>query len=67
MGNLEKACFRSNDFVRGPIFVEHWVNNLEFYPNFALFSALGEMNLDHDFVQVSKLSEDQKKKGCHQK
>ena len=25
------------------------------------------MNLDHDFVQVSKLSEDQKKKGFHQK
>ena len=24
------------------------------------------MNLDHDFVQVSKLSEDQKKKGLHQ-
>ena len=39
---------------------------MEFYPNFALFSRLGEMNLDHDFVQVSKSSEDQKK-GCHQK
>ena len=36
-------------------------DNLQFYPNFALFSALGGMNLDHDFVQVSKLSEDQKK------
>ena len=35
---------------------------LQFYPNFALFSRLGGMNLDHDFVQVSKLSEDQKKK-----
>ena len=35
---------------------------MEFYPNFALFSTLGGMNFDHDFVQVSKLSEDQKKK-----
>ena len=41
-------------------------DNLQFYPNFALFSTLGGMNLDHDFVQVSKLSEDQKK-GLHQK
>ena len=41
-------------------------NNLQFYPNFALFSTLGGMNLDHDFVQVSRLSEDQKK-GLHQK
>ena len=30
------------------------------------FGHWGEMNLDHDFVQVSKLSEDQKK-GPHQK
>ena len=36
--------------------------NLQFYPNFALFSTLGGMNLDHDFVQVWKFSEDQKKK-----
>ena len=37
-------------------------NNLQFYPNFALFLTLGGMNyLDHDFVQVSKLSKDQKK------
>ena len=36
-------------------------DNLQFYPNFALFSILGGMNLDHDFFQVSKLSEDQKK------
>ena len=40
------------------IFVEHWGDNLQFYPNFALFSTLGDMNLDHDFFQVSKLSED---------
>ena len=39
-------------------------DNLQFYPNFALFSTLGGMNLDQDFVQVSKLSEDQKK-GLH--
>ena len=45
-----------------PIFVEHWGDNLQFHPNFALFSTLGEVNLDHDFVQVSKLSEDQKKR-----
>ena len=44
------------------IFVEHWGDNLQFYPNFALFSTLGGMNLDHDFLQVSKLSEDQKKR-----
>ena len=37
-------------------------DNLQFYPNFALFSTLGGMNLDHDFVQVSKLSEDPPKK-----
>ena len=36
-------------------------DNLQFYPNFALFSTLGVMNLDHDFVQVWKFSEDQKK------
>ena len=49
-----------------PIFVEHWGDNSQFYPNFALFLTLGGMNLDHDFVQVSKLSEDQKK-SLHQK
>ena len=36
-------------------------NNLQFYTNFALLSTLGGMNLDHDFFQVRKLSEDQKK------
>ena len=45
-----------------PIFVEYWGDNLQFYPNFALFSTLGGMNLDHDFFQVSKLSKDPKKK-----
>ena len=44
-----------------PIFVEHWGDNLQFYPNFALFSTLGGMNLDHDFVQ-KKSREDQKKR-----
>ena len=34
---------------------------MQFYPNFALFSALGGMNLEHDFFQMSKLREDQKK------
>ena len=50
-----------------PIFVDHWGgDNLQFYPNFALFSTLEGMNLDHNFFQVSKLSEDQKK-SIHQK
>ena len=30
--------------------------------NFTLFSTLRGMNLEHDFFQVSKVSEDQKKK-----
>ena len=39
------------------------VDNLQFYPNFALFSTLGGgINLDLDFFQVSKSSEDRKKK-----
>ena len=32
-----------------------------FSNNFGLFSTLGGMNLEHDFVQVWKFSEDQKK------
>ena len=40
------------------IFVEHWGGKI---CNFTLFLTLGGMNLDHDFFQVSKLSEDQKK------
>ena len=43
------------------IFVEHWGDNLQFYLNFAPFSTLGGMNLDHDFVQVWKFSEDKRK------
>ena len=31
-------------------------HNLQFYPNFSLFSTLGGMNLNHNFVQVSKLN-----------
>ena len=41
-------------------------DNLQFCPNFALFSTLGGINLDYEFVQVSKLSEDQKQ-GLYQK
>ena len=53
----------SLSYTGEPIFVEHWGgDNLQFYPNFALFSTLGWMNLDHDFFQVSKLSEEQKKR-----
>ena len=37
-------------------------DNLQFYPNFALFSTLGGINLDHDSFQVNKLSAEQKKK-----
>ena len=37
-------------------------DNLHFYPNFALFLTLREISLDQDFFQMSKLSEDQKKK-----
>ena len=48
-----------------PIFVEQWGDNFQFYPNFTLFSTFGGMNLDHDFFQVSKLAEDQKK-GLHE-
>ena len=39
---------------------------MQFYPNFFLFSTLGGINLDHDFFQLSKLSENQKK-SLHQK
>ena len=46
------------------IFVEHWGGggDWQFYPNFSLLSALGDMNFDQDLFQVSKLSEDQKKR-----
>ena len=55
----ETYCFLlSNLCLRG--------DNLQFYPNFALFSALGVMKLDHYFFHVSKLSEDPKK-GLHRK
>ena len=36
--------------------------NLKCYPNFGVFLTLGGMNFDQDFIQVSKLSENQKKK-----
>ena len=36
-------------------------NNLQFYPNFVLFTTLGEMKLDHYFFHESKSIEDQKK------
>ena len=48
------------------IFVEEWGDNLQFYPIFALLSTLGGMNLDQDFFQESKLSENQKD-SFHQK
>ena len=43
-----------------PIFVEHWGGiTCNFTPILPYFQLRG-MNLDHDFFQVSKLSEDQK-------
>ena len=36
-------------------------DNLQFYPNFALFSTLVWMNLDQEFFPAGILSEDQKK------
>ena len=45
-----------------PIFGEHWGEKFAILPQFVLFSTLGEMKLDHNFVQVSKLSEDPKKR-----
>ena len=60
--NAYPLCLFKMCSVAGvPIFVEHWGDDLQFYPNFALFSALERMNLDYDFFQVSKISEDQKK------
>ena len=43
------------------IFVEHWGDNYNFTPILPYFEHWGGMNLDHDFVQVSKLNEDQEK------
>ena len=61
---LSKASYRCYQGGRSLLSIER--DNLLFYPNFALFLTLGRMNLDHDFFQVSKLSEDQKK-SLHQK
>ena len=49
-----------------PIYVEHWGDNLQFYPNFVLFPTPREIKFDNDFFHVSNLSENQKK-GFHQK
>ena len=49
-----------------PIFVEHWGVQFAILPQFFPIVNIGGMNLNHDFVQMSKLSEDQKK-GLHQK
>ena len=37
-------------------------DNLQFLPNFALYSTLGGINLDHDFFLAGKLSEEPNKK-----
>ena len=49
------------------IFVEHWGGYFAILPQFCPIFNIGGMNLDQDFFQVSKLSEDQTKKGVHQK
>ena len=36
-------------------------DNLQFYPNFALFSTLGEMKLEHDFFSCKQIKGRQKK------
>ena len=43
--NLQSAC------TGVQIFVEHWGDDWQFYPNFFLFSTLGGMNLDHHFFR----------------
>ena len=45
-----------------PISVEHWGGIICNFTPILLYFQLWGMNLDHDFVQVSKLSEDQKKR-----
>ena len=37
-----------------PIYIKHWGDNLQFYPNFALFWTLGGMKLDHNFFHVKE-------------
>ena len=44
------------------IFVEHWGGYFAILPQFCPIFNIGEMNLDHHFFQVSKLSEEQKKR-----
>ena len=48
-----------------PIFVEHWGNNLQFYPNFALYSTLGDERRPRFFS--GKQIKWRPKKGLHQK
>ena len=56
---MRGSCHVSSQWCRSLLSIGGDI--LQFYPNFALFSTLGGMNLDHDFVQVWKFSEDQKK------
>ena len=46
----------------GQIFVEHWGGEFAILAQFFPIFNIGGMNLDHDLFQVSKLSENQKKK-----
>ena len=57
---LKKISYTKGQWCRSLLSIGG--DNLQFYPNFALFSTLGGMNLNHDFVQVWKFSEDQRKK-----
>ena len=44
-----------------PIFAEHWGDNLQFYPNFALFSTLGGMNSTTISLRCGNLVKTKKK------
>ena len=59
--NKNKLCYQWCRFL-----LSIGGNKLQFCPKFARFSTLGEMNLNHDLFQVSKLSKNQKK-ALHQK
>ena len=58
---MRGGVLQINSVAVVPIYVKHWGDNLHFHPNFAPFSTLGGMKLDHYFFPVSKPSEDQKK------
>ena len=50
-----------------PIYFEHWEDNLQFYPNFALLSTLQGMKLNHYFFHEANQVNNRKKKDLHRK